>query len=397
MSDPIVGKNITLCVTGSIACYKSIDIASKLVQAGAQVEVVMTENATKFLNPITFSGITHKSVVTSLFDPQSELSMDHVALAKRSDIIIVAPATANIIAEAANGFSSNAVSATLLATNAPVMFAPAMDAHMYDNNATQENVHKLKSRGITFIGPSSGRLASGLSGTGRMAETYEIIDYARIVLGQNGDLSNKKLVVTAGGTQEPIDPVRVITNRSSGKMGFRIAEAARDRGADVYLISGPSSLKRPTGVTFIPVTTANEMGDATVEACDDADILIMAAAVSDWRPSKPSEQKFKKGTTETWTLDMSRNSDIVASIRNDLIKIAFAAETENVIENAHSKLVSKGVDMVVANDVATEPNVFGSDNNSVTILEKNGTVTELGTTSKYNIGHSILDKIIPLL
>ena len=397
MSDPIVGKNITLCVTGSIACYKSIDIASKLVQAGAQVEVVMTENATKFLNPIIFSGITHKPVVTSLFDPQSELSMDHVALAKRSDIIIVAPATANIIAEAAHGFTNNAVSATLLASNAPVMFAPAMDANMYDNNATQENVQKLKSRGITIIGPVSGRLASGLSGTGRMAGTSEIIDYARIVLGQNGDLSNKKLVVTAGGTQEPIDPVRVITNRSSGKMGFRIAEAARDRGADVHLIAGPSSLKRPTGITFIPVTTATEMGEATAKACNDADILIMAAAVSDWRPAKTSEQKLKKGSTETWTLDMARNSDIVASMRNDLIKIAFAAETENVIENAHSKLISKGVDMVIANDVTAEPNVFGSDNNSVTILEKDGTVTELGSSSKYDIGHSILDKITPLI
>ena len=397
MSDPIVGKNITLCVTGSIACYKSIDIASKLIQARAQVDVVMTDSATKFLNPITFSGITHRPVVTSLFDPQSELSMDHVALAKRSDITIVAPATANIIAEAANGFTNNAVSATLLATNAPIMFAPAMDAHMYDNNATQENVQTLKSRGITIVGPTSGRLASGFSGKGRMLGASEIIDYARIILGQNGDLSSRKFVVTAGGTQEPIDPVRVITNRSSGKIGFRIAEAARDRGAEVRLIAAPSSLKRPTGITFIPITTADEMGAATAKACTDADVLIMAAAVSDWRPANKSEQKLKKGSTETWTLDMSRNSDIVAGMKNDLIKVAFAAETENVIENAHSKLISKGVDMVVANDVTVEPNVFGSDNNSVTILEKDGTVTELGTSSKYDIGHSILDKIVPLI
>ena len=372
MRDPIIDSRITLGVTGSIACYKAVDLASRLVQAGAELDVIMTDGALEFLKPITFSAITHKPVVTSLFDPRSELSMDHVALAGRSDLILVAPATADAMAKAAWGLAGDALSATLLATRAPVIFAPAMDANMYDNAATQENVARLRSRGAIIAGPAEGRLASGLVGSGRMLEPSALVDHVRMVLARGGDLSGRKIVVSAGGTQEAIDPVRVVTNRSSGKMGFAIARAARDRGASAVIVAAPTALPDPTGIDVVRVESALEMRDAVVAQCEDADALVMAAAVADWRPASAAGRKLKKGAAVTLTVDMVRNPDIVAGIGGNLIKVGFAAETEDVIENAHGKLVDKGLDLIAANDVTSADSGFASDTNRVALLDRNG-------------------------
>ena len=397
MRDPIIDSRITLGVTGSIACYKAVDLASKLVQAGAELDVIMTDGALEFLKPITFSAITHKPVVTSLFDPRSELSMDHVALAGRSDLILVAPATADAMAKAAWGLAGDALSATLLATRAPVIFAPAMDANMYDNAATQENVARLRSRGAIIAGPAEGRLASGLVGSGRMLEPSALVDHVRMVLARGGDLSGRKIVVSAGGTQEAIDPVRVVTNRSSGKMGFAIARAARDRGASAVIVAAPTALPDPVGIDVVHVESALEMRDAVVAQCEDADALVMAAAVADWRPAGAADRKLKKGEAVTLTVDMVRNPDIVSGIGGNLIKVGFAAETEDVIENAHGKLVDKGLDLIAANDVTSADSGFASDTNRVALLDRNGGVTELGLLTKYDVGHRILDKVVHML
>ena len=397
MRDPIIDSRITLGVTGSIACYKAVDLASRLVQAGAELDVIMTDGALEFLKPITFSAITHKPVVTSLFDPQSELSMDHVALAGRSDLILVAPATADAMAKAAWGLAGDALSATLLATRAPVIFAPAMDANMYDNAATQENVARLRSRGAVIAGPAEGRLASGLVGSGRMLEPSALVDHVRMVLARGGDLSGRKIVVSAGGTQEAIDPVRVVTNRSSGKMGFAIARAARDRGASAVIVAAPTALPDPTGIDVVHVESALEMRDAVVAQCAAADALVMAAAVADWRPAGAADRKLKKGEAVTLTVDMVRNPDIVSGIGGNLIKVGFAAETEDVIENAHGKLVDKGLDLIAANDVTSADSGFASDTNRVALLDRNGGVTELGLLTKYDVGHRILDKVVHML
>ena len=397
MRDPIIDSRITLGVTGSIACYKAVDLASRLVQAGAELDVIMTDGALEFLKPITFSAITHKPVVTSLFDPQSELSMDHVALAGRSDVILVAPATADAMAKAAWGLAGDALSATLLATRAPVIFAPAMDANMYDNAATQENVARLRSRGAVIAGPAEGRLASGLVGSGRMLEPSALVDHVRIMLARDGDLSGRRIVVSAGGTQEAIDPVRVVTNRSSGKMGFAIARAARDRGASAVIVAAPTALPDPTGVDVVRVESALEMRDAVTAQCEDADAVVMAAAVADWRPATSADRKLKKGAASTLTVDMVRNPDIVAGIGGNLIKVGFAAETEDVIENAHGKLVDKGLDLIAANDVTSADSGFASDTNRVALLDRDGGVTELGLLTKYDVGHRILDKVVHML
>ena len=338
MTNPLDGKFVALGVTGSIACYKSVDLASKLMQAGALVDVMMTTAATKFLTPLTFRSITHRAVVTDVWDPQSEISMDHVAIAERADVIIVAPATADMIAKIAWGFAEDALTTTILASRAPLIVAPAMDAHMYENPATQENVGKLRSRGVVIAGPAVGRLASGLQGKGRLLETGELLGHLKTVLGRQGDLANRKIVVSAGGTQEPVDPVRVISNRSSGKMGFAIAEAARDRGATAVLVSAPTAIPDPVGVKVIHIGTALEMRDAVLQECVNADALIMAAAVADWRPSEAAGQKVKKRASKTWTIELTKNPDILAEVQTDhLVKVGFAAESQDVLENARVK------------------------------------------------------------
>ena len=391
------GKNVVLGISGSIASYKAVDLASKLAQMNASVDVIMTPAAREFVTPLTFAAITHRPVVTSMFEPQSELSINHVALAERADIVAVVPATANTIARIAHGMADDPISATVLATRAPVMVAPAMDANMYDSLATQVNVKTLLERGIYVAGPAEGRLASGLVGKGRLLETADLLGHIRILLGRDGDLAGRKIVVTAGGTQEAIDPVRIITNHSSGKMGYAIAEAARDRGARPVLISAPSVLSDAVGVKTVRVDSALSMRDALNHECLNADAVIMAAAVSDWRVAEVAGRKVKKGDSDTWTIDLVKNPDLIAGISSEkIVKVGFAAETESLVENAKSKLISKDLDLIVANDVTASDAGFASDDNRVIILDHEGGIDRLPLMSKYDVGVEVLNRVMPL-
>ncbi len=398
MRNPLKDKNIALGVTGSIACYKAVDLASKLTQEGALVDVILTRGAENFLNPLTFSSITHRPVVTNLFDSTSEIGMDHVAIAERADLVIVAPATAHTMAKIAWGLADDALTTTILATLAPVVLAPAMDANMYANAATQANVETLKSRGFLIAGPAEGRLASGLMGVGRLLEPVQLIGHIRTALGRNGDLAGRKVVVSAGGTQEPVDPVRVITNRSSGKMGYAVAEAARDRGASTVLVSAPTALPNPVGVRVVRVGTAEEMREAVNKECGDGDAVIMAAAVADWRPVKEAGRKIKKAASETLGIQLTKNADILAELDMEtLVKVGFAAETEDLVANAQAKLKSKSLHLVAANDVTVEGSGFASDTNDVVLVDRDGGVEKLGFASKYEVAHRILDRVVALL
>ena len=398
MPGPLDGKHIALGVTGSIACYKAADLASKLTQMGALVDVMLTPSAARFVSPLTFASLTHRPVFTDLFDPRSDLSMDHVAVAEAADIVVVAPATANTIARIAGGLADDVLTTTVLATRAPVLLAPAMDANMYESAVTQDNVAKLESRGCVIAGPAEGRLASGLVGRGRMVEVPEIIGHIRTVLGRNGDLADRRIVVTAGGTREPIDPVRVIANRSSGKMGYAVAAAARDRGAATTVVSSATGLPDPVGVETVHVETALEMREAVLSACEGADALVMAAAVADWRPESAASQKVKKGESSQWSIDLVRNPDILSEAAGGgLIKVGFAAETGDLIANAGSKLVSKGLHLIAANDITSPEGGFGSDDNTVTLLDREGGVEELPPMAKYDVACRILDRVAALL
>jgi phosphopantothenoylcysteine decarboxylase/phosphopantothenate--cysteine ligase len=392
------GKRVVLGVTGSIAAYKAVDLASKLVQQEARIDVVMTAAATKFVGPISFQGITHRPVVTDLFSPTSELSMDHVALANRADVVVIAPATANLIAKLAHGLGDDALTATVLATRAPVVVAPAGDANMLANPATSAALETLRSRGFLVVGPVVGRLASGMTGAGRLEEPERIVGHIRALLGRDGDLKGTKVVVSAGGTREPIDPVRFVGNRSTGKMGHAVAEAARDRGAAVVLVSAASALPAPVGVRLIGCATALEMNDAVHREAADADLLVMAAAVGDFRPADPATEKIKRAGKDGLRLSLVANPDIVAEAQGSrLVKVAFAVETSALLENARAKLASKGVSMVVANDV-TKPGVgFGCDTNQVTIVDVSGRAEELPMLDKFEVAQKVLDRALPLL
>ncbi len=390
------GKNVVLGVTGSIACYKAVDLASKLTQGGALVDVVMSEDATRFVAPLAFGSITHRAVTTSLFDPDSELSVEHVALADRADILVVAPATANTLAKMSLGLTDNALVATYAATAAPVLVAPAMDGHMWENAAIQENVSRLKHHGVRVVGPDSGYLASGKVGAGRMAAPEVILDYVRAVLGQGGPLAGSRIVVSAGGTREPLDPVRVITNRSSGKMGHALAEAARDMGASVTLVSASETLDAPPALEIVRVETAIEMRDAIEEACQGADALIMAAAVSDYRAAEASSHKLKK-TGGPLSLTLVQNPDILASVEGPTVRVGFAAESRDLLENANSKLVSKGLDMIVANDITELGSGFGADTNKAAILTADGEIHQLPVMSKLELAHRVLEQMSNIL
>ncbi|MBM3932958.1 MAG: bifunctional phosphopantothenoylcysteine decarboxylase/phosphopantothenate--cysteine ligase CoaBC [SAR202 cluster bacterium] len=397
MTHPLQNKSIVLGVTGSIACYKAADLASKLVQAGALVDVIMTESATRFVTPLTFHSITHRPVVTDLFNPQTG-TVEHIEMARRADIIVVAPATANTIAKLAHGFADDALAATVLATTAPVLLCPAMDGNMYANAATQDNIERLKARGFTFAGPASGHLASGMTGAGRLVETSEITGWIRLALGRKGDLAGRKVVVSAGGTQEAIDPVRYITNRSSGKMGYAIADAARDRGANAVLVAAPTALPDPTGIRVARVQNVREMQAALTAECKDADAIIMAAAVSDWRPATKAAQKVKKGAAATWSIDLVKNPDVIAGLEGSrLIKVGFAAETEDLEEHAREKIASKGLHFIVANDITAHDAGFAVDDNRVTIIDRDGGAEHLELMSKYEVGLRILDRVAALL
>ena len=394
MPSPIQNKRIILGVTGSIACYKAADLASKLVQSGALVDTVLTEAAREFISELTFKSLTHREVHTSLYSPNSNLSINHVALAESADLIIVAPATANTIAKIANGISDDVLTTTILATTAPIIIAPAMDANMFDNPATEANVTTLIGRGFFIAGPAEGRLASGLMGKGRMIEPFDIMGAASMLLGKDGDLSGKKIVVSAGGTEEAIDPVRNITNRSSGKMGYAIAEAARDRGAMVSLVAAPNHLAKPIGISVTNIQSAEDMKKAIEDECLEADALIMAAAVADWKPLEKLDSKAKKDKSDHWSLELVKNPDIVAGINSSkLIKVGFAAESENLVENSKTKIESKNLDFIVANDITAADSGFSVDTNRVTIIHPDGTTEVLPLMSKYDVGHSILDRV----
>lgn len=384
-------KNIVMGVTGSIACYKALDLASKLTQGHARVDVIMSDGATNFITPLAFRSLTHRPVVTNMFDISSELSIEHVALAEKADIVVVAPATAHCIAKIAHGLADDALTTTVLATQAPLLIAPAMDAHMYANPATQENLAKLVSRGTTIVGPTEGRLASGLVGMGRLSETYDIVGHICATLGNQGDLAGCTVVVTAGGTQEPIDPVRVVTNRSSGKMGYAVAEAARDRGSKVILITS-SALQAPAGVEVHRADTAQEMLDEVLKAVPRADALIMAAAVADYRPASFSATKVKKGA-DTWSIELEATRDILNEARGSIVRVGFAAETDDLQKNALTKLNSKDLDLIVANDVTMTGSSFGSDFNKVLLIGKDEQVESLPTLPKYDVAGKVLDRV----
>ena len=392
MTTPLKGKIVVLGVTGSIAAFKAADLASKLVQAGARVDAVLTAAATEFVPPLTFRGLTQGTVIVDMWAAAEE----HIELARRADIVVVAPATATTIARLAHGLAEDMVSLTVLATRAPVLVCPAMDSQMFEHAATQANLEILRSRGVTIVGPEEGRLATGRLGLGRLSETETILGAIRCVLGREGDLAGRKVVVTAGGTREPIDPVRYVGNYSSGKMGYAVAEAARDRGAEVVLVSAPTALPTPFGVRLVAVGRAAEMRDAVVRECRGAQVLVMAAAVADYQPAATAAQKIKRRAS-TLTLELERTPDVLAEAGEGFLKVGFAAESEDLLANARRKLDAKGLDFIVANDITAADSGFGSETNRVVILGRGGVEEHLPLVSKYEVAQRLWDRIVPLL
>ena len=391
------GKTVVLGVTGSIAAYKAAELASQLTQAGAKVEVIMTEAATEFIAPLTFRNITGRPVVTKMFELASEYSVEHVALAEAADVVVIAPATADIIARIAVGIADDMLCCTVLATKAPVIVAPAMHATMYQNQVTQDNLDKLKARGFIMVGPDYGRLASGGIGLGRLVDVNEILGTICQVLGRSSDLAGRRIVVTAGGTQEPVDPVRCLTNRSSGKMGYALAEAARDRGAKVVLISAPTALPKPVGIDVVNVGTAQEMYEAVKKAAAKSDVLIMAAAVADYRPRRVSKNKIKRELASSLTLELERTPDILTEVKGKFLRVGFAAESENLVANAKEKLDKKRLDLIVANDVTARGGGIGADANQVVIIDRKDKVEKLPLLPKREVADRILDRIAEFL
>lgn len=413
MSDRLLsGKHILLGVTGGIAAYKAAALASRLTQAGALVDVVMTEAAMRFVAPLTFEAVTRRRVYTDMFslppgcEPVAragELHIPHISLAQGADMLIIAPATANTLAKLAHGQADNLLTALALACRAPLLIAPAMESHMWSHPATQANVALLAERGAIIVGPATGHLASGAQGPGRMSEPEEIVERARLLLARGGDWVGRHVVVTAGGTREAIDPVRFISNRSSGKMGYALATAARDRSARVTLISAATALADPVGVHTIHVESAEQMCQAVLKACVAADVLVMAAAVADYCPRRTAEHKIKKRDEEL-VLELRRTPDIlmeVAQQRADTgsprIVVGFAAETRDVLDQARTKLERKRLDLIVANDVSAPGSGFGSDTNQVTLLWADGTVEALPCLPKTEVAHAIWDRLARLL
>lgn len=392
------GKKIVLGVTGGIAVYKAVDLASRLRKAGCEVRVVMTEHAQQFVTPLTFKEISGNAVATSMWNANQEFNVEHIALANWADAFLVAPATANILAKMACGLADDLLSTTLLAAQAPIVVCPAMNTGMYQNPATQENIAKLQERGVTVMPPAVGHLACGTSGPGRLPEPQQIVEFmSAFFAGREGDLRGLRVLVTAAGTREPIDPVRYVGNRSSGKMGYAVAQMAAERGADVLLISGPSALAAPPNVRVVNVETTNEMLEACLAAYGDVDIVIKAAAVADYRPRDVADQKIKKKTDDALTVVMDKNPDILKTLgakKERQVLVGFAAETQNLLANAREKVVKKNLDMIVANDVTAAGAGFNSDTNIVKFLFANGDVRELEQMPKVDVANRILDEAI---
>ncbi len=396
----LANKTVVLGITGGIAAYKAADLASKLTQAGARVNVVMTRSATEFVTPLTFRSITGNAVTTEMFGPGAEPGITHITLADAADTVAIVPATANIIAKLAGGIADDMLTCVVLATRAPVIVAPAMHTNMYQNPVTQDNLAKLKARGFTIVEPEYGRLASGAVGVGRLADVEKILGTIQQVLGQSGDLAGKRVVVTAGGTREDIDPVRFIGNRSSGKMGYAVAEAARDRGARVTLVTAPSALPDPVGVDVIHITSAVQMKKAVTKATAKTDALIMAAAVADYQPKSASKGKIKKAVAgPELSLKLVRAPDILADVKGDFLRIGFAAEsTDRLIEHARKdELERKQLDLVVANDITAPDSGFDVDTNKVTLIDKQGNLEDLPLMTKREVAEKVLDRVVKLL
>lgn len=396
-------RTIILGVSGSIAAYKAASLASRLHQLGAHVHVAMTDAATHFIAPLTFESLTHHPVLQNVLALGADSEIEHVTFAKRADMILIAPATANTIAKLAHGFADDVLSAICLDTHAPIVLAPAMETGMWENAATQDNIATLKQRGMLIVEPQAGHLASGASGKGRMAEPQQILDETSHIFARNGSLAGKRIVITAGGTREAIDPVRVISNHSSGKMGYALAEEALARGAAVSLISSVEDLPVPYGAQLTRVVSTQDLQDAVLREMRGADALIMAAAPADFRPAESADKKIKKEEMAELTIQLVRNPDIlgeVARIRTEQpdgaprVVVGFAAETNDLLANARSKLARKRLDMIVANPV---PQTFGSDSVQATILSKNQDAQDLPPMSKEQLAAVILDQVETLL
>lgn len=396
---PLNGKSVVLGVTGGIAAYKACEVASRLRKAGADVFVIMTKNACEFVQPLTFETLTNHPVVTDTFARPETWEVEHISLAKRADVFVIAPATANILAKMASGIADDMLSTTVLATKAPVIVAPAMNTGMWENAATQENVETLCSRGVRFIGPEGGYLACGDTGNGRMSEPEAIFAEIEKILLPKQDLKGLRVLVTAGPTREIMDPVRYITNRSSGKMGYAIAEAARDRGAEVTLVTGPVNLKRPQGISCVDIVSTQDLYDEMTARCGDADIVIQAAAPADFAPEKVAAQKIKKQGDGKMTLTLTQTPDVAAAVgkmkKDGQILVGFAAETEKVTENAAEKLKKKNLDMIVANDVTEKGAGFDVDTNVVTFITRRGQET-LPCLPKRQVAEELLSRAAAL-
>jgi phosphopantothenoylcysteine decarboxylase/phosphopantothenate--cysteine ligase len=396
-------KHILLGVTGSIAAYKAAELASKLTQEGALVDVVLTGMGQNFVTPLTFQSVTGRRAYTDKDLWGNEAHVLHVGLGRNADLLVIAPCTADTIAKLAYGLADNLLTVTALAAQCPLLIAPAMDGGMFDHPATQENLSKLRERGAMIVGPVQGHLASGLSGIGRMADPAEILGRIRLLLGRNGKLAGRRVVVTAGGTQEPLDPVRVLTNRSSGKQGYALAEAALASGADVVLVSAPTALPAPVGARVLCVQSVVDMLDAVMTECKDADVLIMAAAAADFRPKNVASEKLKRrdGIPQ---VELEAAPDILktvagqrSSMKRLKVVVGFAAESRDLLGNASEKLKSKNLDFIVANDISAQDAGFSTDTNRVTLLFPNGNKETLPLMSKSEVAEKIIEHISDLL
>lgn len=400
------GKRILLGVCGGIAAYKICTLASHLTQAGADVDVVMTEAATRFVTPLTFEALTGRPAYTTMWRTSGEALPTHIAhvgLAHAADLLVIAPATANTMAKLAQGAADNLLTTLALAARCQILLAPAMDVGMWAHPATQANVDTLRGRGVRFAGPARGRMASGLEGEGRLMEPEEILGHIRSVLGRDGPLDGRRVVVSAGPTREPLDPVRFLSNASSGRQGFALAEAALDRGAEVTLVTGPTDLSTPVGAERVDVITAHEMMQAVLDASAEADLLLMAAGVGDYRPEAASPQKIKKEGDDL-TLRLVRTPDVLAAVAerraetgHPRVVVGFAAETEGLVENARAKLRAKNLDLIVANDVTAPAAGFGARTNRVVLLDREGGAEELPLMSKAAVAEAVLERAVDLL
>ncbi len=388
------GRKIVLGITGGIAAYKAAELVRELVKGGAEVHIVMTRSAQAFVTPLTFQTLSGNPVITELFSLIEESEIGHIALADKAEVLIVAPATANVIGKIASGIADDMLTTIVMATKAPVLFAPAMNVHMWENPICQENISKLRSRGYHFVEPGCGELACGYEGKGRLADLSVILEEVRTVLSPK-DLAGETVLVTAGPTEESIDPVRFITNHSSGKMGFALAQAAQRRGAKVTLVSGPTFLPVPRNVAYFPVRSALEMRAAVRRNLGKTSILLMAAAVSDYRTQKTAAEKIKK-VSEKMSLDLERNPDILLEAgkqKGRRFIVGFAAETEDLVENARRKLEAKNLDLIVANDVTVPGAGFAGDTNIVKLLSRSGGVEELPLMTKEELAEEILNRV----